>query len=381
MNEPPYSMDRIRAWVEGSLEPEELRRLERELAADEELGELAQQFRDVHALTEALGPLPEPSSSFAQLERRLPQATGSRPVARRVAAAAGILLVASVAVIAWRSLGGFAAPGPLQLSAIDLNARLEIESVAVPPAGLAGYDPRSASGGVAWIYDDRAAAWLAEASGRPLLVYGSIRGCPMCVVLERDVFAQAEVLDLVERYVPLRIDLGAIPQDDANALIQRGYPFLEVWSFERETLHSLSRAPVAASFVESMQVGLEAAGARGDMPTWERIRSAAQQLDGARADEEAGLMAEAERGYSALASSAQEAFASLGAAGLRRLLTDVRERFLAAREAAATDPDRALTMLGAALERYRGTRFAPDLEALRRRLEQDGCFPEVLSAF
>jgi hypothetical protein len=199
----------------------------------------------------------------------------------------------------------------------------------------------------------------------------------MCLVLDEEVFSAREVVDLVERYVPLRIDLGSIPREEAYALMERGYPFLEVWSPEREPLHSLSREPDAAFFVESMHAGLESVQATENAPTWENVRELARTFERARREEQAGHMAAAVKAFQDLADRDAGNFAGLGADGLRRIAFDVRDGFLDAREAARSDPELAAALLRGLLKRYAGTRYEQDLEVTLERLETDGAFPSI----
>jgi len=367
-------LDRIRALAERRLSAEEDERLRRELAADPELARLAEDFGAVHAVTAVLADDgPACRTSFDDLAR----AAEREPVfrrrwTRRVAAAAAVALLAAAA---WYALAPAAAPAVV-LGAIELDAAPAPAPVPEPPPGLAHYDPRG-PGGVAWLDDFQAASWLSAASGRPLLVFGEIRGCPMCAKLDVDVFTARSVVDLIERYVPVRFDLDALPREEADALMRRGYPFLEVWSDRLEPIRPLSRQPDPAFFAESMRDGLAAADAEGEVASWDELRSLARTLDRARERETAGLFAGALDGYRALAGGASEPFRRLGDCGLARIAADARGTLLHAREVARSDPGGAEEVLRRALQRYAGTDYAADLRAVLERLRDSGRFPAV----
>jgi len=370
------NLDRIRALAQEDLSPAEQARLRARLQHDQELAALSREYQVVHRLTAPL--LDEPpacQTTFAVLERALEAAPRTRLWPRRVAAAAAVALLGGVAWIA----GPRAAPaGPLTLAAIDLRAAPLPTAASEPPAGLADYDPRGPDG-VAWLEDFDTASWLAEASGRPLLVFGGLPNCSMCKSLDEQVFTARSVVDLAERYVPVRFDLDALPEAEAQALMARGYPFLEVWSADREPLLPLSRRPEAEFFVESMRRGLVAADAEGVVASWDDLRSLARTFERGRSDEDQGRLAGAQDSYSTLAAGESEVYRQLGTSGLARISADARSALLRAAEAAEASPDAAADLLRRAVERYAGTEYAADLRAVLERLETSGRFPRLRS--
>jgi hypothetical protein len=373
-------LDRLRARAEGRLPPVEAQRLERELEADPRLRELAAEFEAIHSLTGA-GELPVPACelTYEDLAPQLPISWPSaRPTPlRRVAAAAGIALLAGAGAFVWTS--GEATAAPLVLKAIELEAEAVADAgpdPTPPPAVSLDFDPRGADG-VRWIADLEDAVWLADATGRPLLVYGSIQGCILCATLDDEVFNDPQVLDLFERYVPVRIDFGEMPMAEAQALMARGYPFLEVWDVDQESCFKLSNAPDPTFFVESMHDGLEAAGATGEVPSWDTVRALCGLFSAAQEGERSGSMAAALERFRNLAGQVSDGiFAELADHGLRRIARDARERLLEARRAS---PDEARELLRDAAQRFTGTEYGADLRAVLERLERDGRFPEIVA--
>ncbi len=370
----PALLDRIHGLLEGRLAPHEIATLERELAADPALRALAVEYRLVHALTTPAAELPASRLCFEDLEPWLaPEPRLLRPGRRAAAAAALLLVLGAALVLALRARSG---GRELLLHAIALETAAPAPPVELPTIS-AEFDPRGESG-VRFLSDVDAAARLARAAERPLLVYGSFPGCPMCAALDARVFADPSVVELAERTVPVRIDLSQLPEAEMRALVARGYPFLEVWRQDKTSAHSLSRLPEPRAFVESLHDGLAESDATGEQPAWELVRSLVRRLLQASASEREGRLAEAERGFRELAFDPRGTrfFAQAAAAGLSRLQDGARSALLEAR--AATDPAGARRVLEQALERYSGTPFEADLRAVLERLERDGRFPDLV---
>lgn len=372
------TLDLLHASLEGRLAPEGLARLETLLAADPELARLAEDYRVVHALTAEDARPGEPRTRYEDLARRMIR-PGPRALPRRVAVAAALLLVAAGAFVAGRLTGR--GERPVALRAIELNA--------LPPGPLplaseaalswASFDPRGADG-VHFLHDLAEAETLARCAGRPLLVYGAYPGCPLAAALDANVFRDARVADLVERTVPIRIDLSQLSDAEQRALIARGYPFLEMWRPDGRPSHSLVRAPDAARFLESLHDGLERSDAVGEQPPWEDVRRLGEAFESARRGEVEGRLAEAERGYRALLARASTPaeLQQRAADGLRRLAREAHEALLDARRLADGDPAAARRRLDAACSRFAGTSWGMDLAAVRAALADDGRFPVLV---
>ncbi|MSR62710.1 MAG: hypothetical protein EXS08_09745 [Planctomycetes bacterium] len=371
-------LDRLRLHEQGRLSRADAAALEHELDADSALRALAQDFTLTWAAT-ASEPwvLGASRTCFDELDARW-----RRPRAlRRTASAAALLLLAAGTFVAgrWSVLRG---AGPLVLAAIELDAPPTSNSRPpdLPPA-WADFDPRGANG-VRFLSDLDEAAELARAARRPLLVYGSYPGCPLCAALDAKVFSSESVIELAERTVPVRVNLAELSESEQRSFTARGYPFLEMWRDDGRTTHSLARNPDPAIFVESLHDGLEKSDAAGEQPPWEELRGAMRRFLDARGDELGGELAVAEREFRALAADARTPpeLATRAEEGLRRLAANARALLLEARATAAGDVDGARRLLELGLERYRDTSYAIDLEAALRRLEHDGRFPELVEA-
>ncbi|HEX6886121.1 MAG TPA: thioredoxin family protein [Planctomycetota bacterium] len=371
-------LDRLRARAEGRLGPAELAQLERELAADPALRALAEDYAFVHACTAQEPLAPVARLSLAELEAEL-----MPRVPRRVAAAAALLLVAAGAFWAGRlSRAARVEPAPfhaepLYLAAIELDEPAPAPAPALDvPVQWASYDPRGAEG-VRFLADRAEAELLAGALGRPLLVYGTYPGCPLCKELDARVFSAPEVVALAERVVPLRLDLSQLPEAEQRALTVRGYPFLEVWRADGRPAHSLARRPDPGLFVESLHDGLEKSDATGEQPGWELLRSAAARYTLAHAAELEQRLADAERAYQGLCADPYTPAPIALQARLGRLRLDAmaRQELLEARARAQVDVEGALAGLDDAARRFAGTPYAEDLAAVRARLATDRVFP------
>jgi len=373
-------LDRLRARAEGRLGPVELAQLERELAAAPELRALAEDYAFVHACTAQEPLAPVARLSLAELEAGL-----APRVPRRVAVAAALLLVAAGSFWAGRlSRSGDGEPAPLRVAPLYLAA-IELDEPAPAPAPAAdvpvqwaSYDPRGAEG-VRFLSDRGEAEALARALARPLLVYGSYPGCPLCKELDARVFSAPEVVALAERVVPLRLDLSQLPEAEQRALTVRGYPFLEVWRADGRTAHSLARRPDPGLFVESLHDGLEKSDATGEQPPWELLRSAAARYELARAAELEQRLGDAERGYQGLSADpyTPAPIALQARLGRQRIGALARASLLEARARARIDVEGAIDDLDEAARRFAGTPYAEDLSAVRARVAAERTFPPL----
>jgi hypothetical protein len=364
-------LDRIHARAQGWLTPAEAAELERALDADPALAALARDYERVHELTRA-DPLPPLSArtTLDDLEARV----APRRIRRSAVLVAGLLLVAALAF----ALGRLARPAgrTVFLAQIPLDPA-EAPVVPALPASWSDFDPRG-DGGVRFLRDVAEAELLARTVERPLLVYGSYPGCPMCAALDREVFADPAVVALAERTVPVRINLADLPEVEQRSLVARGYPFLEMWAADGRPTHALARRPDAASFVESMHDGLAASGAVGEQLPWEALRAAVRRLERADELQRRGSLGEAEALYSALLSEPSPAtIRERASAALAHLGAEAAGVLRAARRAAESDPRAGARLLEEALTRFARTRFAADLGAVLERLRADGRFPAL----
>jgi hypothetical protein len=373
-------LDLLRARAQGQLTRDQREELERELAADPALRGLAEDFALVYPLT-ADEPVPLAAARTRIEDLDLDARTVQRSGARRIAVAAALLLALGAAF--W--LGRRSAPAsvaPLYLSAIELDPSVVPAGVTADlPADWTDYDPRGERG-VRFLSSLAEAEQLARTVQRPLLVYGSYPGCPLCATLDAKVFSDPVVADLAERTVPVRLNLADLPEAEQRSLTARGYPFLEMWRDDGRTTHSLARNPDPSIFVESLHDGLAKSDATGDLLPWDELRGAAKHFVAARTSELDGRLAEAERGFRALARDhgTPAAIAERARGGLARLAESARALLVEARAAATSEIGEAERLLANGIERFEGTSFESDLRSVLERLRRDGRFPTLAEA-
>ncbi len=371
-------LDLLRARAQGNLTRDQREGLERELAVDPALLALAEDFALVYPLTaDEPVPLGVARTRFEDLEARL-----SSPFStRRVAVAATLLLAVGAAF--WLGRRSAASKdAPLCLAAIELDSPVVPSALPADlPAQWVDYDPRGERG-VRFLSSLPEAEQLARAVQRPLLVYGSYPECPLCARLDAKVFSDPAVGDLIERTVPVRLNLADLPEAEQFSLIARGYPFLEMWGDDGCTTHSLTRIPDPLVFVESLHDGLAKSAATGELLPWNELRGAARRFIAARTSELDGRLAEAERGFRALTRDPHvpAVIAERARSGLARLAGSARALLLEARDASNDEFEQALRLLESGIERFAGTSFESDLRSVRERLARDGRFPTLAEA-
>jgi hypothetical protein len=249
------------------------------------------------------------------------------------------------------------------------------------PAALASFDPRAPEG-IAWLHDEATAMFVARAAQRPMLVLGSLPGCPWCAKLRAEVFVQPGVAGLADLYVPFEWDLGALPQKEFAYISEwRGYPLLEIWGADDSFVINFSGQPDAALFEEMLHQGLDRAGAAEDLPDWADLRDwAARWLAADRARAE-GRVAEAVEGWRELARRAQgNAIADEAGRALREVEDEANAALRRAQALGARDPAAAGRALAETLARYAGTVQAADLAAVLAALDASGTFPTLVDA-
>jgi hypothetical protein len=372
----PY--DRIRAFARGDLGPAEAARLEADFAADPGLRAAAEEYREVHRLT---GPAAEtgPTSALA-FEDVIADGTasGSR---RRVLgwAAAAAALLAATWVVAGDLLNGPSTSEPLRLAAIRLESPLApaAEAPAIP-ATLADYRP-VADGRIRWLGSEDEVRAIARATGRPILLYATFPGCPMCRDIEAGPLRDAKVLGLVASFVPYRLNVAERGNAVAREYFEKGWPYLEVEAPDGFPLHPFPGPQDAAAFAANLEEGLATPRAKEPSISWEEANARAARLVRANEAEAAGRLAEALEAHAALAAlPGGGAFAKAGEAGRARLEGEARTALLAARERARSDRAGAEADLAAAVRRFEGTPYGGDLGLVLARLRSSGRFPDLV---
>src|SRR5262249_20252909 len=161
--------------------------------------------------------------------------------------------------------------------------------------------------------------------------YGYYPGCPLCKQLDTTTFRDPKIAALVERAVPVAIDLSKLEPEERDRIFERRYPLLEIQDSNGAILHTF-----AGTFLD-VDVKAELDGSLADArpPDWGVVREHA----------------------------------------LRRLGEAARELLDSAR-AHANEPG-AIDDLEKEARRFAGTSFEPDLEAVLARWRATGRFPEI----
>lgn len=373
--------DRVRAWVHGELESIEVERLRAELARHPEVAEFANEYREIHAATRELqGPRATSALDFATIERHIDAESRAKRW-RRVAAAAALIVVAGAS---WAMLPRESEP--LHLSAIELElsaSEVGASAHSAPPEEfpelLEHFAPVE-NGEIRWVSDLASGTALAEASGRPLLLFGMFPTCPWCQQMKAEGLRDPAVVALIEEFVPVQVDLYGLSEADREVLIARGYPLFEVWNESGEIVHAFAGVHDVASFVANLATGVERATAGRELASWEELRGQARAYDEALTNEQAGSLGRAQRTFAALErDGSSNALVAAARDGVARISAAARVALLHARELSATDVDGAGAELSKAARRFAGSPYAADLEAARTRLVRDGRFPVLAS--
>lgn len=373
-------IDEFFALANGSLAPEEERRLRERCAADPRLRAALEEYLEVHALTEpGAAAVPPCRLEFAEVESALATRVRRGVLRRfvRIAAAVLVLVVGGLYLSRVTTEG----TGPGDAGAVALRAiPLSTEEVA-PPSGeaaetLANYSPVE-DGKIRWISSYEAARTAARLGSRPVFLYIYHPTCPYCLKMDRSTFTDPEVVRRMAEFVPAHVDVRSLPRE-LVPFVRKGWPYLGVVGADGGALLDFPGLKGPGELATDLDEALRRAG--GPALDWERVRALAARLDAAVAAERAGRLAEAFVEYSALAGDeAAGPFRDDARAGRARIGAGALRSLLMARDIAATPSgvDAALTTLDAEIERLEGTPLADDLRLVRARLAADGRFPEI----
>lgn len=361
-------MDRVRDLVEGRLHDVEAWRLRQE--ADPELAALVDAYRDLDAMVEA-------ALSHAASTLEAPPRVRA-PRRRRAALVAAALVLAALG--AWRLAPSAPPPSVVELRAIrlsDLAADPEAPTLSSSAiATLADWRPVE-GGTIRWLGSLPEAQEIARATQRPVLLFVSHPACPLCRQLRTDSFGDRRVVEVVESsYVPVNVDLRSASPELAASMT--GWPYVAALSPTSEALDAFPGYRDGAALRQALDGVLASSGLPPTLP-WERARSLGAALVRSRDDEQAGRLSLALDALDRVRSEdARGAFGRVAAEGEARLAARARSRLDAARSFAESGRvELALSVLGDALDEFRGTRFAQDLDAVRSRLELEGRFPRL----
>jgi hypothetical protein len=343
------NLERIRAYVDGTLPQAERAAFEADLARDRELAEMTEAYGYVVRATADDAPVP--ATAFEDLPLT-PRRTWRRPVL----AAAAVLLIAAGAAIFWPRDKTEPAPGYVRLASIPLR---EVDVPPQPPAlpeGLA--DHRTAGDdGLIWIRDLERGQAIARAAGRPVLLFIDHPTCPICAKFEAGPFRDENVEQAAAAFVLVRASWNTAPKqfvENPNL----GWPIFVLLDHEGKRIDgfkSYKSAPELARWLTSAREA--ATGFR--YPEWDEVRRLARLL--------------ASDTYEALDEVAHaDPDGELGDVArwrLANLAADARAALLAARAAPK--------LLDEAIGKFQGTPYAADLEAVRSYVAKHGKFPEL----
>lgn len=362
-------LDRVRDRIAGVCAPEEALAVDRLLAEDPELARWAEQYAEVHRLTEDAVPVGEPGLAWEQVEWILDGAA-ARPRRRwwiGAGLAAAAALVVGLALWMGRSNDDWNPPtGPVVLAAVPLDppAAPPPEPDALVPV-LADWAPVGEDG-IRWVEELSLARSIAARLDRPLLVFVTMESCPLCVAMESGVFREPPVLDRIRGYVPVRIDARRLTPQALAAVFETGWPYFEVQA---------SDGTVRRAFA-GMQTGpglLEALGAPDAEPVdWASLGAGARTLASAESHAASGAWGQALASFQRVEGPR---WAEARAAGLARVREAARASL--AEAAAAPDVAAATRRLESAAEAFAETPYEADFLHVLERLRATGRFPEL----
>lgn len=356
--------DRLRAFLQGELSRDERESFERELARDAELRRRVEELRVVWSATAALGELaPVSATSWDALEQRAELDTRRRRV-RRVAAA--LILFVPLAVLAYRAWPARASE-PVVVRSSLLEAPAHAPQAPVPvPAVLADYAPVR-DGSIQWLSSLDEARQVADAVGRPVLVFGFVPGCPWCKTLREESFVDPKFVELASSCVPVAVDLLSMEQERATELMERGYPAIELQAQHGELVRGMSGPPGTVDLRAELENGLKSWPSEPPPLVWNAANELTRELQAAQTAEREGRLDEAWRRFDEVARRAGAVALGLdGQLGIERIDELARTALQRTRELARTNEREAHAELATFAARLGAT---PPGDDLRRVLD------------
>lgn len=364
--------DELRRFAVGEMSPAEMQDMRERMRRDQDFARTANDFVEVwNATASGLAPVVASRASFDDIVARAgaDKAGRSAPI-RRVAAAAVVLALSAAAWFGWREWKHRV----VELHTIPwpTNAPIAAENKALP-AVLADWSPIQ-DGHIRWLESMDEARAISAAVSRPIFVYGYIDTCPICLGFQEKEFKDPAILALLDRAVPVRIDLLSLEEEEAESIYKRRYPLLEMQNERGEILHTFP-----GTFAEvDMQAELARAVANSAGPNWALVHDLVKTYSTARAAESTGRLVEATSAFGVLAAHRElPELAQFGSDGMSRLGSSAAQLIEEARTQAAQDDESALTRFEAEAKRFAGTPFEGDLNAVLRAWRALGRFPEV----
>jgi hypothetical protein len=367
-------LDLARAYAEGTLAGPLRAEVERRLGSDPELARLVALSSEVWEATDAAVP-PRPERPAPSFTEPLERPSLARPVAWAAAAA---LVLGVGAWAAQRALREPEPSGPVLLRAVPLEPVPVAEVPAPPTDELARYSP-SDGAGVRLVDGIERGLALARAAGKPLLVFFYAPQCPLCIEVATGPLLDDEVAAAAEPFVVARQDIGQ-KMPEAIRTDLRHLPGFAVFDRDGHRSTSFPATTEAAPLVERLATEAEAhARAHGPALSWDAVHALANDLVAA-ADERDPARRRA-LWEKVAAADPRGALGDVARARLQRERAEARFALLAAEAAArASGASAALPVLDDALARFRGSRYEPDLRAVRDRVAQDDAFPRLETA-
>lgn len=354
------NLERIRAYVDGTLPEAERSAFEAELRRDRELAEMTEAYGYVVRATADEAPVP--ATAFEDLPLA-PRRTWRRPVL----AAAAVLLVALGTAIFWPRSDA-PPPAGVRLAAIPLRA---VDVPPPPPAvpeGLA--DHRTAGDdGLIWTRDLERGQAIARAAGRPVLLFIDHPTCPICAKFEAGPFRDENVERAAAAFVLVRASWNTAPQqfvENPNL----GWPIFVLLDHEGKRIDGFKNYKSAPELARWLRAARDAAAGFA-YPAWDKVRPVARLL------EQAGA-ADPGRAYALLTEAAADdpggPLRDVARWRLAKMAADAHTALFAARAAPLA---KAPKLLDDAIGKFRGTPYAADLERVRSYVTKYERFPEL----
>ncbi len=384
--------DRVRALAEGCLTEPAAGVVRAEIAADPALRAFYEEWLLVVEMTACADVVPECTAAAPSVDA----AGVPSPSARRLRAAPAsprrrfvpwmsVAAAALVAAVVW----GVATrdTGPVSIVAPELRTlAASVADVGTEPAEpdasvlerLASFEP-GAAGKIDWIDDWDAATALARASGKPLLVYVHVDGCPYCADLDTNVWPDAAVRAAAGEFVPARVDALKAPDRFADVFNLDAWPYVAVIDGDGETLHEFGGRRKASDMKSQITRGAEKAAERhASRPSWDTVRRASKAVLKGDAARGAGRLGEALVAYRAGAAADAAGSAPparISAARARIVQGAARDALSMIVETARTDAARAASAAEDAAKRFSGSAVGAEFGALARALRETGKVP------
>ncbi len=238
------------------------------------------------------------------------------------------------------------------------------------PAVLIPYRPIG-EGGITWLRDESQARALARVSGRPILRFGSMATCPLCVQMERGPLRAADVLAQAGDVIALNQRYTHVTMQEMTELFREGWPRLQLETADGKVLRTFHGARGAAPLARELALATASSTARP--MAWDELET---QLTRHTLGNAAGRADELGRAWSALASvEAPSQLAQHAATARRWIAAQAAQALRAARD--TRDAGAARDVLTRAVGRFADSPFADDFADLLARLDAEGRLPPI----